>query len=71
MRNIELSPLQLPAGNRMGASSDELRARSRVHGRLYEPAHAEIDCPGCGEMFRPALSAHTHCKACRKEARDA
>lgn len=68
---MEIPTIQIGAGNRMGRDSAEIRRRSRLHGTLYEPALDEVDCPGCGEMFTPKRHIHTHCLACRKEARNA
>lgn len=67
---MEIPTVQIPAGNRMGRDSAELRKRSRLHGTLYEPAFDEIEC-SCGEPFTPRRPAHTTCTACRREARRA
>lgn len=68
---MEIPTIQVGAGSRSNRDSEEIRRASRLHGRMYEPAHDETDCPGCGAMFTPRRETHTHCLACRKEARSA
>lgn len=61
---MEIPALQLN-GRSNPLASAEIRERSRLTGRHYQPPAEELDCD-CGATFVPRLPEHTQCRACRR-----
>jgi formylmethanofuran dehydrogenase subunit E len=69
---MEIPTVQIGSRNRMGRDSEELRRRSRIHGRLPETVMDE-ECSKCGRTFvpanQPAPDSKIVCPNCRRRKR--